>query len=304
MSSAGAAGTPPESVTDPQDLITHRTQSEEEISGPGDSFEAAEAARREAWRNSSELKRLRRTSFLLLVGLSPIGAAIGVIIVWILEPSSEPPRTSVLLSGALLGVFTWEYFALYALFFLRRQVRRAFNDRVILGLAQTELREAEQDISEGDTDFASLWKATQKRLDYYHKIATSQSERSFLYSQIAAGTGFLVVLVSALAASLARSTTASIAAGLVGIAGGGLGGYIGATFIKSQETATTQLREYFLQPLEFSKYLAAERLVSTLSDQDRSAAVAQIIGAITRNSGPDSSAPAPSPADRRGSAAS
>ena len=74
----------------------------------------------------------------------------------------------------------------------------------------------------GDTDFGALWTATQKRLDYYHKIATTQAERSFMYGQIAAGAGFVVVIIAAFIAGFSRSTAAAIASGVAGVAGGGL----------------------------------------------------------------------------------
>jgi hypothetical protein len=85
-------------------------------------------------------------------------------------------------------------------------------------------------------------------------------------------------------AGFAASPTASVAAGLVGIAGGGLGAYAGNTFMKSQETAARQLREYFLQPLEFSKYLAAERILELLDEKDRMASVRLLIEAIATGS--------------------
>ncbi|WP_257231747.1 hypothetical protein [Streptomyces sp. Rer75] len=40
-----------------------------------------------------------------------------------------------------------------------------------------------------------------------------------------------------------------------------LAGYVSRTFVKSQEVASSHLRAYFDQPLEFSRYLAAERLI-------------------------------------------
>jgi hypothetical protein len=162
-----------------------------------------------------------------------------------------------------------------------QQLRKAFADRILLAEARKELNQAEDDVvSGGVTDFGSLWIATQKRLDYYHKIATTQSEQSFLYGQIAAGIGFAIILASALVAAFAHSTAASISSVVAGLSGGGLGAFIGATFMKSQEAASAQLREYFHQPLEFSKYLAAERLLEFLKEPDRGAAIQKMIEAI------------------------
>jgi hypothetical protein len=64
-----------------------------------------------------------------------------------------------------------------------------------------------------------------------------------------------------------RSATAAITTGALGAVSAALTGYIGRTFIRSQEMSAKHLRAYFDQPLEFSRYLAAERLVSGQGDQ-------------------------------------
>lgn len=101
-----------------------------------------------------------------------------------------------------------------------------------------------------------------------------------MYGQIAAGAGFFVIIIAAFIAGFSRSTAAAIASGITGVAGGGLGAYIGSTFMKSQDTASAQLRAYFSQPLEFSKYLAAERLLNFIDKGDRTAAVNTMITSI------------------------
>jgi hypothetical protein len=97
---------------------------------------------------------------------------------------------------------------------------------------------------------------------------------------VAAGVGFLVVIASAIVAALGRSTVGSVSAGLVGLAGGGLGAYIGGTFMRLQENAATQLRAYFSQPLVFSRFLAAERLLDQLDPQTRPLATRELIRAL------------------------
>ncbi|MFG3369578.1 hypothetical protein ACIPWY_31425 [Streptomyces sp. NPDC090032] len=72
--------------------------------------------------------------------------------------------------------------------------------------------------------------------------------------------------------ALRASTTAgSVVAGGLGAVAAGLSGYVSRTFVRSQEASAGHLRAYFDQPLEFSRYLAAERLVadSNLSDEQR-----------------------------------
>jgi ABC-type multidrug transport system fused ATPase/permease subunit len=127
------------------------------------------------------------------------------------------------------------------------------------------------------TDFASIWAVTQKRIDYYHKIATSQARNSYISSQIATVVGFVIIIVFGVIASQATSPTAAISAGAVGVVGGGLSAYIGSTFMKAQSEATAQLSQFFLQPVEFARLLGAERLIESLGPDQRAEAVHHIV---------------------------
>ncbi|MFH9226536.1 hypothetical protein [Streptomyces lydicus] len=239
---------------------------------------AEEAARhRQAWSNSNELSKFKKARRNFLVGTIP-AVAIGAFVAW--STSDQVSRTKIL-QGMGIALFIYCYLGTFLIGFVKQRVRREFRDRLLLGEALNELRQAENEISETDVSFQSLWVATQKRLDYYHRIATNQAEKSFLYGQVAACSGFFVLLTSSLIAALARSTTGSVVAGAAGVTASGVGAFIGSTFMRTQERASTQLEAYFKQPLELSKYLAAERLVHTLDQNDRSAATRDIIAAIT-----------------------
>jgi hypothetical protein len=86
----------------------------------------------------------------------------------------------------------------------------------------------------------------------------------------------------AIVASQAKTTTAAISTGSLGAVGAAFAAYIGRTFIRSQETAATHLRAYFDQPLELSRYLAAERLLADadLTADQRSAILSTLVQAI------------------------
>lgn len=127
---------------------------------------------------------------------------------------------------------------------------------------------------------SELWAVTHRRLDHYHGIALGQAKRSFRNAQFAMGLGF-ALLVGFMVVALNASTTAgSIVAGGLGAVSAALAGYVSRTFIRSQETAAAHLRAYFDQPLEFSRYLAAERLMADagLSEQKQ----AEILGLIVQ----------------------
>ncbi|MEU5929315.1 hypothetical protein ABZ817_38320 [Streptomyces antimycoticus] len=132
-----------------------------------------------------------------------------------------------------------------------------------------------------------LWAVTHARLELYHDIATGQARRSFRNAQLAMLVGF-GLLVGFVAIALNASTTAgSVVAGGLGAVSAALAGYVSRTFVKSQEVASSHLRAYFDQPLEFSRYLAAERLVANaeLSQEQRAEIVTTLVQAIVTGPG-------------------
>lgn len=238
------------------------------------------AARRQEWLNSDENQKLRRFIWWLAAVL-PISIAIGLLGVKLVATDPEKFNYEVAVAYACI---LWLVFAGYAYYLRKLQLRSQFNDRIILSKSRSDLQRAEDEVVSGETtDFLSLWNVTQKRLAYYHDIATAHAEKSFSYGQIAAASGFIVLLVGATIAAFTTTISGAIAAAIAGIAGGGLGAYIGATFMRSQDVAAEQMREYFRQPLEFSKFLGAERLLDTLDGDARTQATQAIIEAMIKN---------------------
>ncbi|MEV5892776.1 TRADD-N-associated membrane domain-containing protein [Nonomuraea fuscirosea] len=129
------------------------------------------------------------------------------------------------------------------------------------------LKKAEQALADRQDDRLSLrqlWEVTHRRLDYYHQIATGQARQSFRNAQAVMVIGFLVLIAFAWLAIGAADPAVSIVTGVLGAASTAFAAYLSRTFVRSQETAASHLRAYFGQPLEFSRYLAAERLLSEL----------------------------------------
>jgi hypothetical protein len=130
---------------------------------------------------------------------------------------------------------------------------------------------------------AALWDVTHGRMDLYHQIVTRQAKRSFGAAQVAMGVGFVLLVVFAVLAAEAKTTAAAIGAGGLGAVGAAFAAYIGKTFIRSQESAASHLRAYFDQPLELSRYLAAERLLADakeLSAEQRAAILTSLVQSI------------------------
>jgi S-methylmethionine-dependent homocysteine/selenocysteine methylase len=95
-------------------------------------------------------------------------------------------------------------------------------------------------------------------------------------------TGFLLLIVFVAVALQASTTAGSVVAGGLGAVSAALSGFVARTFVKSQETAAAHLRAYFDQPLEFSRYLAAERLIadSALTEEQRAEALTTLVQAM------------------------
>ncbi|MFE5681712.1 hypothetical protein [Streptomyces sp. NPDC056512] len=129
---------------------------------------------------------------------------------------------------------------------------------------------------------SELWAVTHSRLDLYHEIATGQASRSFRNAQVAMVLGFALLVVFVIVALRASTTAGAVVAGGLGAVAAALAGYVSRTFVRSQEAAASHLRAYFEQPLEFSRYLAAERLVadSNLSDEQRAEVVTELAKAM------------------------
>lgn len=260
------------------------------------------AVRRKLWRESSGYARWRRTLLAYWLGV-PFAVAVGVLgsyLYW----SSSHIRANLDLTDILRGVgvalYIYVGLGILPLQLVKTNLKRQFRDDILLGELESGLLKAEESAADegADIKFSSLWFATQRRLDYYHQIATGQARQSFLNAQIAAGLGFLVLVISAIVAGVANSASASIVAGATGVFGGALGGYMGTTFVRMQQDASTRLRAYFLQPLEFSRILAAERLAETLDGSARDAALLAVIRSVASspdiNGGETPSAEAPS----------
>ncbi|ALV48132.1 hypothetical protein ASR50_34465 [Streptomyces sp. 4F] len=142
-----------------------------------------------------------------------------------------------------------------------------------------------------DLALSRLWRLTQARLDLYHTIATTQARRSFVSAQFAMVAGFFMLTAFVVLALNVSSTSGAIVAGGLGAVSAALAGFISKTFVKSQQTAAEHLKAYFDQPLEFSRYLAAERLLAdaNLPDEQRAEVVAALVQTVA--AGPAGAAP-------------
>ncbi|MGD1219410.1 hypothetical protein AB9Q10_13370 [Streptomyces krungchingensis] len=165
--------------------------------------------------------------------------------------------------------------------------------------SRARVREAEQGLEEalrgsasGDTTtndnvqarltLPELWALTHRRLDHYHGIALGQAKQSFRNAQIAMGLGFTLLIIFVVIALNASTAAGSVVAGGLGAVSAGLAGYVSRTFIRSQEAAAVHLRAYFDQPLAFSRYLAAERLMADagLSDEKHAEILSALVQAM------------------------
>ncbi|MFE4624881.1 hypothetical protein [Streptomyces mirabilis] len=176
-----------------------------------------------------------------------------------------------------------------------RDAERGLEEALRLHVKVVRIPEGEDGAAAGPTDAAltlpALWGVTHSRLDLYHEIALGQAKRSFRNAQMASGAGFALLAIFVVVALRASTTAGSVVAGSLGAVAAALSGYVSRTFVKSAEAAAAHLHAYFEQPLEFSRYLAAERMVRDggLSDRQRADVLAELAKAMVAGSpGPTS----------------
>nr|WP_217555140.1 hypothetical protein [Streptomyces sp. GbtcB6] len=111
--------------------------------------------------------------------------------------------------------------------------------------------------------------------------------------------GFGLLGLFVVVAYNASTTAGAVVAGGLGAVSAALAGFISKTLVRSQETAAGHLKAYFEQPLEFSRFLAAERLVadSGMTQEQRAEITAELARAIVVRPGatPDAGGNAPKP---------
>lgn len=232
---------------------------------------------------SPEPPERRSPTLALLMALPLLGMGGAGILLW---APSAPPVSQI--TGVLLIVST---IALTLVHTARLRSQRLERSRMRLREAEDGLEEAlrqpplhtEGNSASQNLALPGLWAVTHRRLDHYHGIALDQASRSFRNAQIAMGLGFALLIGFVIVALRASTTAGSLVAGALGAVAAALAGYVSRTFVRSQEGAASHLRAYFDQPLEFSRYLAAERLVvdSNLNEEQRAEVVTALVQAMT-----------------------
>ncbi|MFC7924918.1 AlbA family DNA-binding domain-containing protein [Streptomyces cinereoruber] len=216
-------------------------------------------------REGRKVGRRRRliTIFALAVGVP--GMIFLVRIIKCASPVSLLPAVLILVFGILFSGVAVEFVGWRpdpeTVSPTRERVRRAEAN------LEQELRLRHADVSDAEAEddarltLSALWAVTHRRLDHYHTIALGQAAKSFRNAQVAMSVGFILLMGFAAIAFWASTTAGAVVAGALGAVAAALAGFVSRTFVKSQETAAGHLRAYFDQPLEFSRYLAAERLI-------------------------------------------
>jgi hypothetical protein len=238
------------------------------------------------WQRSDDRRRWFR-SLWIVIGVTAVWAAGTPFLVYISAPSGwggvelgQSPFLIPVVTVSILGGFG----ATIALLYSYQRARRLVWSEAWREEARA-LSDAEESLAAAgaELDLGALWAVNQQRIEYYHWLAQSQSRVSFQNASIASVAGLMLLIAAGAFAAFAPSVPAAIASGAVGVAGAAMSGFIGSTFIRMQGVATRQMGEFFLQPVEFSRLLGAERLLAMLPDADRAAAVQVILRAALRS---------------------
>jgi hypothetical protein len=236
----------------------------------------------ESWRLSPERRRQRRGGWLTVVVAVAVGVASFVlyrdhgITLGLDLPDLIPYGVLALATAVVFWLLT-----LFVTLAYRDALQREHSERWQVAESRRLLERAEQASDKrGPLDLTVLWALTQRRLDYYHALATFQAERSFRHAQRAVFVGFAVLVAAVVVVALTGSTVITIVAGSIGVIGAALAAYLGRSFLRAQEATTERLQLYFSQPFAFSRQLSAERLLILLEAEDRAAAVRDLIRAV------------------------
>lgn len=128
-------------------------------------------------------------------------------------------------------------------------------------------------------EFRRLWDEAQARLAKYHELAVIQGRQSFRMLLLFSALGFGLLGFVVWRATAVDTTAGGIALGAASAAGGALTAFISRTFMRAYRDANERLIDYFAEPLDMSRLLAAERLLAEVDRPTRSEATIQIISA-------------------------
>ena len=167
--------------------------------------------------------------------------------------------------------------ALYRLY--SAEQRRRHDNRMLLDSAQP--------ISDEDDDpfsYASRWDTNRNRLNSYHSLVSNyaESSRSLTMATLIGGLVFLAILT--LVAVTVDNSASTVAVALVGVSGAGLAGIVVRSVLQNAEASSSELREFFLHPVDVERFLVAERIVDSMEGTDQSAARLAIVKGLTRRS--------------------
>jgi hypothetical protein len=238
----------------------------------------------ESWRLSPERRRQRRGGWLTVVVAVAVGVASFVLYrdhgITLGLDRVLPDQIPFGVLALATAVVCW-LLALLVNLAYRDALQREHSERWQVAESRRRLERAEEASDKrGPLDLTVLWALTQRRLDYYHALATFQAERSFHHARRSVFAGFAVLAVAVVVVALTGSTVITIAAGSIGVIGAALAAFLGRSFLRAQEATTERLQLYFSQPFAFSRQLSAERLLILLEAEDRAAAVRDLIRAI------------------------
>jgi len=144
-----------------------------------------------------------------------------------------------------------------------RYRERQFRDRAEIAAAASERKQALDKVTD-DLSLGNLLNLNRTESDEYHVITRAQAAQSFRNAQIAMFFGFALISAGIVAVLLPTPLDVKIAAGVISIIGGTVGGYINRTFLKTHSVSIVQLNKLFRQPLVQSYLLTAERIALQL----------------------------------------
>jgi hypothetical protein len=141
-----------------------------------------------------------------------------------------------------------------------------------------------------ETSQERLWQATQQRIEVYHEIAAAQGRQSFRMLLLFSMLGFGILAAVIFRSASVHTNAGGLALGAATVASASLTAYITRTFMRAYTEANTRLIEYFGEPVHLARLLSAERIMATMTPENRDAAAIEVVRATVN---PPSTRPDP-----------
>jgi hypothetical protein len=188
-----------------------------------------------------------------------------------------------------LGAFVAAVLATLIVGYVWSERRRDWENRRLLERVEESVANDDQHL-----EFTGLWHRNQYRLQEYHQIVVNHAQSSRQLTLVVLVAGFMLIATLGLMAWQARDVTSAVATSVAATAGTAVTAYVVQTVLRNAETSTSEVNQFFRNPLEMERILTVERLIEQMAATERDAARKLVILGLVDQALPTTNPPAAS----------